>query len=176
MKVAENIGELIGNTPLVRLKKIGRDCNADLIAKLEFFNPCGSVKDRIGAAMIEDAEKKGLINSETVLIEPTSGNTGIALAFVCAVKGYRLILTMPDAMSLEKKHLLKAFGAEIETTPGHLGMQGSIDRAGELNAEINNSVILQQFRNSANPAVHRRTTAEEIWRDTDGNIDIFAAT
>lgn len=173
MKIAENVTELIGNTPLVKLGKIGRDCRAFLIGKLEYFNPCGSVKDRIGLAMIDSAEKKGLINKDSILIEPTSGNTGIALAFVCAVKGYRLILTMPETMSLERRNLLKGFGAKIELTEGHLGMQGAIDRAIELNRKIGNSVILQQFQNQANPEIHRKTTAEEIWNDTDGQIEIL---
>jgi len=175
MRIAEDVSKLIGRTPLVKLKHIGGGCGADLVGKLEFFNPCGSVKDRIGIAMIEDAEKRGLINKNTVLIEPTSGNTGIALAFICAVKGYRLVLTMPDTMSGERRGLLKAFGAEIELTPGHLGMQGSIDRAEELNGKIKNSLVLQQFRNKANPEIHRTTTAEEIWQDTDGKIDILVA-
>ncbi len=173
MRIAENITELIGNTPLVKLGKIGGDCRASLIGKLESFNPCGSVKDRIGLAMIESAEKKGLVNKGSILIEPTSGNTGIALAFVCAVKGYRLILTMPETMGLERRNLLKGFGAEVELTEGHLGMQGAIDRAMELNRKIENSVILQQFSNEANPEIHRKTTAEEIWNDTDGQIDIL---
>jgi len=175
MKIAENVTELIGNTPLVKLAKIGEDCHASLIGKLEYFNPCGSVKDRIGLAMIDSAEKKGLINKDSILIEPTSGNTGIALAFVCAVKGYRLILTMPETMSLERKNLLKGFGVEIELTEGHLGMQGAIDRAMELSRKIGNAVILQQFQNEANPEIHRRTTAEEIWNDTDGQIDILVS-
>lgn len=175
MRIAEDVSELIGRTPLVKLKHIGGSCGADLVGKLEFFNPCGSVKDRIGFAMIEDAEKKGLINKNTVLIEPTSGNTGIALAFICAVKGYRLVLTMPDTMSGERRSLLKAFGADIELTPGHLGMKGSIDQAEVLNGKIKNSLILQQFRNEANPEIHRKTTAEEIWHDTDGKIDILVA-
>ncbi len=175
MRIAEDVSELIGNTPLVRLNRIGRDCPGKLIGKLEFYNPCGSVKDRIGFAMIDDAEKRGIINEDTVLIEPTSGNTGIALAFICALKGLSLILTMPDTMSLERRSLLKLFGAEIELTPGHLGMEGSINRAEELNKEIKNSHILQQFKNKANPEIHRKMTAEEIWRDTEGNIDILVS-
>jgi cysteine synthase A len=173
MKVADNICELIGSTPLVRLNRIGRDTDAKLIGKLEFFNPCGSVKDRIGIAMIEAAEKQGLINEETVIIEPTSGNTGIALAFVAAVKGYKLILTMPDTMSRERIGVLQGLGARVELTSGRLGMQGSIEKAEELNRKTPNSIILQQFRNQANPEAHRRTTAEEIWRDTGGLIDIL---
>jgi cysteine synthase A len=173
VRIAENVTELIGNTPLVKLAKIGGDCHASLVGKLEYFNPCGSVKDRIGLAMIESAEKKGLVNKNSILIEPTSGNTGIALAFVCAVKGYRLILTMPETMGFERKNLLKGFGAEIELTEGHLGMQGAIDRAMEINRKTENSVILQQFQNEANPEIHKKTTAEEIWNDTDGQIDIL---
>ncbi len=172
MEIAENVGELIGNTPLLKLNQIGRDCEGILIGKLEFFNPCGSVKDRIGLAMIEDAERQGLINKDTVLIEPTSGNTGIALAFICAVKGYKLILTMPDTMSVERRNLLSGFGAKVELTPGHLGMKGSIQKAEKLHHQIVNSFILQQFKNKANPEIHRKTTAEEIWRDTDGKVDV----
>ncbi len=175
MRIANNICELIGNTPLVKLDRVGRGCGARIIGKLEFFNPCGSVKDRIGISMIEAAEKEGLINTDTILIEPTSGNTGIALAFVAAVKGYKIILTMPDTMSRERIGLLKGFGARVELTPGHLGMKGSIEKAEELNRKIEKSVILQQFKNQANPEIHRKTTAEEIWRDTDGQIDIFVA-
>jgi cysteine synthase A len=171
MKIAENVGELIGNTPLLKLHQIGRDCEGILIGKLEFFNPCGSVKDRIGLAMIEDAERHGLINQDTVLIEPTSGNTGIALAFMCAVKGYKLILTMPDTMGVERRNLLIGFGARVELTPGHLGMPGAIQKAEKLHEHITNSFILQQFKNRANPQIHRKTTAEEIWRDTDGKVD-----
>ncbi len=175
MRIAEDVSELIGKTPLVKLNRIGRDCPGILIGKLESYNPCGSVKDRIGFAMIDDAQRRGIINEDTVLIEPTSGNTGIALAFICALKGLRLILTMPDTMSLERRSLLKLFGAEIELTPGHLGMKGSIKRAEELNREIKNSHILQQFKNKANPEIHRKKTAEEIWLDTEGNIDILVS-
>ena len=175
MKIAENIGQLIGNTPLVRLNRLTQDCVADVVAKLEFNNPAGSVKDRIGMAMIEDAEKKGLINNNTIIIEPTSGNTGIALAFVCAVKGYRLILTMPESMSVERRNLIKGFGAELILTPAPMGMKGAIARAEELLKENPGSFMPQQFNNPANPEIHRKTTAEEIWNDTDGKIDILVA-
>jgi cysteine synthase A len=175
MRIAEDVSELIGNTPLVKLSRLDREIKAVLVGKLEYFNPGGSVKDRIGVSMIEDAESRGLIDKDTVIIEPTSGNTGIALAFLCAVRGYRLILTMPDTMSIERRSLLNAYGARIELTPGHMGMKGSIERAEELHREIGNSFIPQQFENPANPAIHRRTTAEEIWRDTDGEIDILVA-
>ncbi|NOY07219.1 MAG: cysteine synthase A [Spirochaetes bacterium] len=175
MRVAENVSELIGNTPLVKLHYAEGKCGAVILGKLESFNPCGSVKDRIGYSMICDAEERGLIDKDTVIIEPTSGNTGIALAFVSAIKGYRLILTMPETMSLERRNMLKAFGAEIKLTPGHLGMEGAIDRAEELKKEIKKSVILQQFKNKANPEIHRKTTAMEIWKDTDGRVDIFVA-
>jgi len=171
-RIYNNIAELIGGTPLLRLQKVN-DGYADVLAKLESFNPGGSVKDRIGISMIEAAEKEGLINSETVIIEPTSGNTGIALALVCAVKGYRLVLTMPETMSLERRSLLKGYGAELVLTPGAEGMKGAIRRAEELALEIPNSFIPQQFKNPANPQIHRETTAEEVWRDTDGQIDIF---
>jgi len=176
-KIAKNLTELIGNTPLLELSNYNRANNLEavLIAKLEYFNPASSVKDRIGYAMIKDAEEKGIINKDTVIIEPTSGNTGIALAFVAAARGYRVILTMPETMSIERRNLLKALGAELVLTPGADGMGGAIRKAEELAREIPNSFIPQQFSNPANPEIHRRTTAEEIWRDTDGQVDIFVA-
>ncbi len=174
-KIASDIIELVGNTPLVKLKRIGAGSGVNLVVKLESFNPCGSVKDRIGVSMIEDAEKRGLVKEDTVIIEPTSGNTGIGLAFVCAVKGYRLILAMPDTMSMERRKLLELFGAELALTPGSEGMAGAVRKAEELVAETPNSFMPQQFKNSANPEIHRRATAEEIWRDTNGKVDILVA-
>jgi len=173
--IADRLTDLIGNTPLLELENFNKQHQtlATVIAKLEYFNPGGSVKDRIGVAMIEDAEKKGLLNKDTVIIEPTSGNTGIALAYIAAAKGYRLILAMPETMSLERRNMLKALGAELVLTPGSEGMLGSIKKADELKSQHPNSFIPQQFKNPANPEIHRTTTAEEIWKDTDGNIDIF---
>ncbi|WP_300379672.1 cysteine synthase A [Clostridium sp.] len=177
MKIAKSLVELIGNTPLLELSNYNKENNlkANIIGKLEYFNPGGSVKDRVGYAMVEDAEKKGLLNKDTVIIEPTSGNTGIALAFVSAAKGYRLILTMPETMSLERRNLLEALGAELVLTPGPEGMKGAIAKANELKDKNKNSIILQQFENPSNPEMHKKTTAEEIYRDTEGNIDVFVA-
>jgi cysteine synthase A len=173
--IYDDITKTVGHTPLVRLKRMGADTVATVLVKLESFNPLSSVKDRIGVAMIEDAEKKGLINRETVIIEPTSGNTGIALAFVAASKGYRLKLTMPDTMSMERRQLLEVFGAELVLTPGAEGMKGAVKKAEELVAATPNAIMLQQFNNPANPEIHRKTTAEEIWNDTDGAVDILVA-
>ncbi len=171
-KVFEDITATIGATPLVKIKRMGTS-DATILAKLESFNPCGSVKDRIAISMIEAAEEEGLLNHETVVIEPTSGNTGIGLAFVCAAKGYKLKLTMPESMSVERRRLLEIMGAETILTPGELGMTGAIKRAEELLEEIPNSFMPQQFLNPANPEIHRLTTAEEIWNDTNGGVDIF---
>src|SRR3989339_910663 len=173
--IYSDITKTIGGTPLVRINKLAKDIDATILAKIESFNPLSSVKDRIGVAMIEDAEKKGILKKDSVIIEPTSGNTGIALAFVCAAKGYRLMLTMPDTMSIERRQLLKILGAEVVLTDGTKGMKGAIDTANELAKATLNSFIPQQFDNPANPEIHRKTTAEEIWKDTDGKVDIFIA-
>ena len=170
-----DITKTIGNTPLVRLNKIKKGLNADILVKIESFNPLSSVKDRIGAAMIKAAENAGFLKEDTVIIEPTSGNTGIALAFVCAAKGYKLILTMPETMSMERRHLLSILGAELVLTEGTKGMKGAIAKAEELAASYKNSFMPQQFKNPANPEIHRKTTAEEIWQDTDGKVDYFIA-
>jgi len=176
-KIAKKLTDLIGNTPLLELTNYNMEkgVQAKIVAKLEYFNPGGSVKDRIGYSMILDAEEKGLINKDTVIIEPTSGNTGIALAFVAASKKYKLILTMPDTMSVERRSVLKALGAELVLTPGKDGMKGAIKKANELAAQTKNSFVPQQFENESNPEIHRKTTAEEIWKDTDGKVDIFVA-
>ncbi len=175
MKIAGNIIDLIGNTPLVRINALNKDGYADVVAKLEWFNPLSSVKDRIGAAMIDAAEKSGKLKKGMVIVEPTSGNTGIALAFVAAAKGYKLILTMPETMSIERRKLLKALGAELVLTEGAKGMKGAIAKAEELAKEDSNAFLPQQFNNPANPEIHRKTTAEEIWRDTDGKIDFLVS-
>lgn len=173
MRIAEDITRLVGNTPLVRLNRVPDGAGATIVAKLEYFNPLSSVKDRIGVAMIEAAERDGKIGPDTIILEPTSGNTGIALAFVCAAKGYRCALVMPDTMSQERRTLLRALGAELILTPGAEGMAGSIRKAEEMARSDPRYFIPQQFQNPANPEIHRRTTAEEIWRDTDGQVDIF---
>ncbi|MBP1696139.1 MAG: CysK [Deltaproteobacteria bacterium] len=174
-KIANFISELIGHTPLLRLNRITQGCKAEVIAKLESFNPCGSVKDRVGFSMIEAAEKAGLIKKGTIILEPTSGNTGIALAFICAAKGYPLALTMPDTMSAERIHLLRMFGAEVILTPGNEGMTGAVKAAEEMASKDSRYFIPQQFKNAANPKIHRETTALEIWEDTDGHVDVFVA-
>jgi len=174
-RIYEDITRTVGNTPLVRLNSISKDCVADIVAKLESFNPLSSVKDRIGVAMIEDAQRKGLLKKNSVIVEPTSGNTGIALAFVAAAKGYRLILTMPDTMSVERRQLLKVLGAEVVLTDGALGMKGAVDKANEIVRNTPGAFMPQQFENPANPEIHRKTTAEGIWHDTDGRVDILVS-
>ena len=175
MRIADDITQLIGNTPLVRLRRVTEGAAAQVVAKLESFNPAGSVKDRIGVAMIDAAERAGLLGPDTVVLEPTSGNTGIALAMVCAARGYRCMLTMPETMSMERRQLLRALGAELVLTPGPGGMPGAIAKAEELAKGDSRYFVPQQFENPANPAIHRATTAEEIWRDTEGAVDIFVA-
>jgi cysteine synthase len=175
MSIAEDVTQLIGNTPLVRLRRVTEGAVADVVAKLEFFNPANSVKDRIGVAMLDAAEQAGLIKPDTIILEPTSGNTGIALAMVCAARGYRIVLTMPETMSVERRMLLRAYGAELILTPGPDGMPGAIAKAEELAKTDQRYFVPQQFENPANPAIHRATTAEEVWRDTDGKVDIFVS-
>jgi cysteine synthase A len=174
-KIANLISDLVGKTPLLRLNRVTQGCKGEVIAKLEFFNPCGSIKDRIGVSMIEAGEQAGLIQKDTILLEPTSGNTGIALAFICAARGYPLVLTMPDTMSVERIHLLKMFGAKIILTPGHEGMAGAVEKAEEMASKDSRYLILQQFKNPSNPEIHKKTTALEIWEDTDGQVDILVA-
>lgn len=175
MKIYDKITDLVGNTPLVRLRKLTEGAHADVLLKLEFFNPASSVKDRIGVAMIEDAESKNLLTKDSIIVEPTSGNTGIALAFACAAKGYRCILTMPETMSMERRLLLRGYGAEIVLTPGADGMRGAIAEAERIVERTPHAFMPQQFKNPANPEIHRKTTAEEIWADTDGKVDMLVA-
>ncbi|RPJ82187.1 MAG: cysteine synthase A [Deltaproteobacteria bacterium] len=175
MNIFSKVSNTVGSTPLVRLNKLGQGIHADIIAKLEFFNPLGSVKDRIAGSMIIAAEEASLINQQTLIVEPTSGNTGIALAFVCAEKGYRLLLTMPETMSIERRKLLAHLGAELVLTPGKEGMKGAIEKAREICSSTENCYMPDQFQNPANPAIHRKTTAEEIWSDTDGTVDILVS-
>lgn len=175
VKIANFISDLIGHTPLLRLNRVANGCRGEVIAKLESFNPCGSIKDRIGASMIEGAEKAGWIKKDTIVLEPTSGNTGIALAFICAAKGYSLVLTMPDTMSAERIHLLRMFGAEVILTPGNEGMTGAVKMAEEMASKDSRYFIPQQFKNPANPEIHKKTTALEIWEDTDGQVDVLVA-
>jgi cysteine synthase A len=175
MSIAEDVTQLVGNTPLVRLSRVTEGAVADVVAKLEYFNPGGSVKDRIGVAMIDAAEEAGLLKPDTIILEPTSGNTGIALAMVAAARGYKLVLTMPDTMSIERRVLLRAYGAELVLTPGKDGMPGAIAKAEELAKSDQRYFVPQQFENPANPAIHRATTAEEVWKQTDGKVDIFIA-
>jgi len=175
MKIANDMTELIGNTPLVWLNKIGQDCPAKIAGKLEFFNPASNVKDRIGVSMVLDAERQGKLKPGMTIVEPTSGNTGIALAWVAAAKGYKLVLTMPESMTIERRKILKLLGAEIVLTPAEEGMIGAVNRAIQINEQNNDSFIPQQFENVSNPQIHRETTAEEVWKDTDGSVDIFVA-
>ena len=175
MRIADDVTQLVGNTPLVRLRRLTKGAHAQVVAKLEYYNPAHSVKDRIGVSMIEAAEKAGKIKPDTIILEPTSGNTGISLAFVCAARGYKLTITMPETMSKERRILLKAYGAELILTPGSEGISGAIKRAEELAASDSRYFIPQQFNNPANPEIHRKTTAEEIWRDTDGEVDFLVA-